>query len=599
MDNLDYGIISNCNSAALVSKYGSIDWCCLPNYNSSAVFAKLLDDEIGGSFEISISDDYEITQEYLWETNILSTVFDNGTDSFQLIDFMPRYPRERDGSYYAPPDIIRFFRLLKGKPKFTIIYDPKLEYAREETYNEYKGDYIKSFTREGKYDSLFFYSSFNLKDIIDRKEVELTSNAYCLVGYHEKLVEQTLDRCYLKFQRTKVYWMNWSDKTTRYTHYGDEIMRSALVLKALSYKKTGAVLAAATTSIPEKIGEERNWDYRFCWIRDASMVIKVMAGLGHTRSAKDFLQFIINIIPDKDEKIQIMYGINGEKELTEHILNHLKGYENSTPVRTGNAAYIQKQNDIYGILMEVIYQQFLMFETSLENSEQLWTIVRGIVMIVEEHWQNPDKGIWELRTEDRHFVFSKLLCWVAVDRAIKIGEVLRMGINDSKWKALREAIYQDIYDNGWNEEKQAYTQYYGSNDLDASTLLMQSYGFIDADDPRFISTVQATEKELCRDGLMYRYKNKDDFGLPTSSFTICTFWLIDSLYKIGEQKKAKEMFDRLLSYSNHLGLFSEDIDFKTKRLLGNFPQAYSHLALIETAANFSKGIATDNMLLQE
>ena len=598
MDNLDYGIISNCKSCALISKTGSLDWCCMPYFDSSAVFAKLLDNEIGGSFEIQISDDYKIEQEYLWETNILSTVFDNGTDAFQLIDFMPRYPRE-DGSYYAPPDIIRFFRLIKGAPKFKIIYDPRLEFSKEKTYNENKGDYIKSYTREGKYDSLFFYSSFSLKSILERKEITLTGNSYCLVGYHEKLVEQSLDRSYLKFQRTKVYWMNWSSKTTRYTHYGNEIMRSALVLKALSYKKSGAVLAAATTSIPETIGEERNWDYRFCWIRDASMVIKVMAGLGHIKSAKDFLQFIIDIIPDKDEKIQIMYGINGQKELTEHILSHLKGYENSTPVRTGNAAYIQKQNDIYGILMEVIYQQFLMFETSLENSEQLWTVVRGIVMIVEENWHHPDKGIWELRTEDRHFVFSKLLCWVAIDRAIKIGEVLRMGIHDTKWKALREEIYHDIYDNGWNEDKQAYTQYYGSTDLDASTLLMQSYGFIEADDPRFIKTVQATERELCRDGLMYRYKNDDDFGQPTSSFTICTFWLIDSLYKIGEKEKAKNMFDQLLSYSNHLGLFSEDIDFKTKRLLGNFPQAYSHLALIETAANFSKGIVTDNLIFRD
>ena len=598
MDNLDYGIISNCKSAALISKTGSLDWCCMPHFDSSAVFAKILDEEIGGSFEIIIGDDYKIEQEYLWETNILSTVFDNGTDSFQLIDFMPRYPRE-DGSYYAPPDIIRFFRLTSGKPKFSIKYDPKLDFAKEKTYNEHKGEYIKSFTKQGKYDSAYFYSSFDLQDILDRKEITLTGNEYCLVGYHEKLVEQSLDRSYLKFQRTKVYWMNWSDKTTRYTHYGNEIMRSALVLKALSYKKSGAVLAAATTSLPETIGEERNWDYRFCWIRDASMVIKVMAGLGHIKSAKDFLQFILDIIPHKDEKIQIMYGINGEKELTEHILSHLSGYQNSKPVRTGNAAYIQKQNDIYGILMEVIYQQFLMFETSLENSEALWTVVRGIVMIVRENWKKPDKGIWELRTEDRHFVFSKLLCWVAVDRAIKIGEVLRMGINDSEWKALREDIYQDIYNNGWNEEKQAYTQYYGSKDLDASTLLMESYGFIEADDPRFVSTVNATEKELCEDGLMYRYRNSDDFGKPSSSFTICTFWLIDSLYKIGRKKEAKDMFDQLLSYSNHLGLFSEDIDFKTKRLTGNFPQAYSHLALIETAANFSKGIYPEGMIFQD
>ncbi|SKB83515.1 Glucoamylase (glucan-1,4-alpha-glucosidase), GH15 family [Salegentibacter holothuriorum] len=598
MENLDYGIIGNCKSAALVSKTGSLDWCCLPNFASSAVFAKLLDEKIGGSFEFIVDDSYKITQEYLWETNILNTEFTDGENSFQVIDFMPRYPRE-DGSYYAPPDIIRFIRLISGKPKFRIKYDPRLDFAREKTFNTHKGNYIKSFTKEGKYDSLFFYSSLDLNDILEQKEIELTGNAYCLLGYHEKLITQSLDRSYLKFQRTKTYWMNWSSKTTRYTHYENEIMRSALVLKCLSYKKSGAVLAAATTSLPETIGEERNWDYRFCWIRDASMVIKVMAGLGHIKSAKDFLQFIIDIIPDKDEKIQIMYGINGEKELTEHILDHLSGYKDSHPVRTGNAAYIQKQNDIYGILMEVIYQQFNQFETSLENSEELWTVVRGIVSIVEENWQKPDKGIWELRTEDRHFVFSKLLCWVAIDRAIKIGEVLRMGINDTHWKSLRAEIYNDIYKNGWNEEVQAYTQYYGSKDLDASTLLMEQYGFIEAKDPRFVSTVQATERELCKDGLMYRYKNKDDFGEPTSSFTICTFWLIDSLFKIGEKKKAKKMFDQLLSYSNHLGLFSEDIDFETKRLLGNFPQAYSHLALIETAANFSIGTSSEESWLSE
>ena len=598
MENLDYGIIGNCKSAALISKTGSLEWCCLPNFASSAVFAKLLDEKKGGSFEIIVDDSYKITQEYLWETNILNTEFSDGENSFQVIDFMPRYPRE-DGSFYAPPDIIRFIRLISGKPKFKVKYDPRLDFAREKTYNEFKGNYIKSFTKEGKYDSLFLYSSFDLNDVLEGKELELTGNAYFLLGYHEKLITQSLDRSYLKFQRTKTYWMNWSAKTTRYTHYENEIMRSALVLKCLSYKKSGAVLAAATTSLPETIGEERNWDYRFCWIRDASMVIKVMAGLGHIKSAKDFLQFIIDIIPDKDEKIQIMYGINGEKELTEHILDHLSGYKDSHPVRTGNAAYIQKQNDIYGILMEVIYQQFNQFETSLENSEELWTVVRGIVSIVEENWQKPDKGIWELRTEDRHFVFSKLLCWVAIDRAIKIGEVLRMGINDTHWKSLRAEIYNDIYNNGWNEEVQAYTQYYGSKDLDASTLLMEQYGFIEAKDPRFVSTVHATERELCKDGLMYRYKNKDDFGEPTSSFTICTFWLIDSLFKIGERKKAKQMFDQLLSYSNHLGLFSEDIDFETKRLLGNFPQAYSHLALIETAANFSLGTTSEETWLSE
>lgn len=598
MKNLDYGIIGNCKSAALVSKTGSIDWCCLPQFNSAGIFAKLLDDKIGGSFSIEVGENYKITQEYIWQTNILRTVYDDGENAFQLIDFMPRYIRE-DGSSYSPPDIIRFLRLLKGKPVIKVNYDPRLEFALEKTYNENKGHYIKSFTRDGKYDSLFLYSSLELNAVLEKREITLEGNAYFLLGYHEKLITQNLDRAYLKFQRTKVYWMNWSEKTTNFSLYNTEILRSALVLKALSYEKSGAVLAAVTTSLPETIGEERNWDYRFCWIRDASMVIKVMAGLGHTKSAKDFLRFIINLIPHKDEKIQIMYGINGEKELTEHILTHLDGYEGSKPVRVGNAAYIQKQNDIYGILMEVIYQQFIQFETSLENSEELWTIVRGIVKIVEGHWMQPDKGIWELRTEDRHFVFSKLLCWVAIDRAIKIGEILRKGINDEKWKELRSEIYNDIYHNGWNDEVEAYTQSYGSKDLDASTLLMEQYGFINAKDPRFISTVKATEKQLCREGLLYRYKNKDDFGTPSSSFTICTFWFIDSLYKIGEQAKAKEMFEKLLSYSNHLGLFSEDIDFETKRLLGNFPQAYSHLALIETAANFSKGFVSEENIWTE
>ena len=595
MNTLDYGIIGNCKTAALISKEGSLDWLCLPNFNSASFFAKLLDKKIGGSFSFIVEPEFKITQKYLWNTNILCTTFTSEEAAFQVIDFMPRY-RENSGEFYAPPDLIRYVHILKGTPKFRVKYDPQFNYARQKTYNEDHKFYIKSFTKEGMYDSLFLYTNLSLNDVLSQEEITLHSNAYFLMGYHEKLREQNLERAYLKFQRTKTYWMNWSEEITKFSHFSKEINRSALVLKTLTYEKTGAVLAAATTSLPETIGEVRNWDYRFCWIRDASMVIKVMSSLGHKESAHHFLEFIVGLIPHKDEKLQIMYSIDGKKELTEHILDHLEGYEGSKPVRIGNAAYIQKQNDIYGILMEVIYQQFVHFETSLGNSEELWTIVRGIVRIVQEHWKQPDKGIWEFRTEERHFTFSKLLCWVAVDRAVKIGEILRNGINDTEWKQLRKEIHDDIYDNGWNEEIQAYTQSYGSKDLDASTLLMESYGFIRAKDPRFVSTVRATEKELCYNGLLYRYKNKDDFGTPSSSFTICTFWFINSLYKIGEKDRAMKMFEQLLSYSNHLGLFSEDIDFESKRLLGNFPQAYSHLALIETAINFSQGITSEERL---
>jgi GH15 family glucan-1,4-alpha-glucosidase len=387
-------------------------------------------------------------------------------------------------------------------------------------------------------------------------------------------------------EKTKLYWLNWTIKTPKFKNYNKEILRSVMTLKLLSYEKSGAVLAAATTSLPETIGEVRNWDYRFCWIRDASMVIKVVSQLGHKRMAKNYLKFIIDLVPDKDEKLQIMYGINKEKKLTEIILDHLSGYKNSKPVRIGNAAYAQKQNDIYGILMDVIYQQFLNLKQEIENVEELWNITKGIAWVVRKHWQEPDKGIWEFRTEDRHFTFSKVLCWVAIDRAIKVAQILGKNSKLARWKSLESEIREDIHLNAWNEEKQAFTQSYGSKDLDASVLLMQSYQFIDPKHPKFVSTVKAIGKELMNDGLLYRYKNVDDFGLPSSSFTICTFWYINSLFKIGEEEEAKKQFDKLLSYSNHLGLFSEDIDFKTKRLIGNFPQAYSHLALIETAMNF-------------
>jgi GH15 family glucan-1,4-alpha-glucosidase len=283
-----------------------------------------------------------------------------------------------------------------------------------------------------------------------------------------------------------------------------------------------------------------------------------------------------------------MYGINGEKELNEKQLDHLMGYKNSKPVRVGNAAFSQKQNDIYGVLMDIIYTEIKLFTDDKDLHEQLWSITKNVAWVINERWTYPDKGIWEFRGGDQHFTFSKVLCWVAMDRAIKVAQIFNKDKKISKWTVLRDEIKQDILHHGWNDQKKSFTQSYNSKDLDASILLMEPYGFIEANDPMYISSVHAIEEELSNDGLLYRYKNEDDFGLPSSSFTVCTFWFIDALNKIGERGKAKELFDKLLSYSNHLGLFSEDLDFKTKELLGNFPQAYSHLALIETAMNLNK-----------
>ncbi len=597
MKNLDYGVIGNCMSAALVSKDGSIDWCCLPEFNSSSVFAKILDVNKGGTFGFKCDPGYSISQKYLPSTNILVTRYEKEEDRFEVIDFMPRYHQEQ-GGYYAPPDIIRYLVHISGQPQFTVFYDPKLNYARGDTVNTVNTDYIKSHSTLGKYESVYLYTDLDKNSIVNRKKITLKKNAFFLLSYNQKIRKQDIHRIYLKYERTKVYWLNWSENTVHLNKFDEEIIRSALVLKLLTFHKTGAVLAAATTSLPETIGEVRNWDYRFCWIRDAAMTIRIFNRIAHTKEAHGFLRFIIDVTPAKDERIQIMYGIRGEKKLTEYELDHLEGYEGSSPVRVGNAAYKQKQHDIYGVLMDVIYQDMKYYQVSTENAEELWTIVRSIVKSVKANWQKPDKGIWEIRSEGRHFTFSKLLCWVAIDRAVKVAAILRMDDYVKEWTRLKIRIREDIHKKAWNKKLNSFTQSYGSEDMDASNLLMESYGFLEPSDPRFIGTVEATQKELMQDGLMYRYKNRDDFGLPSSSFTICNFWLVTSLCRIGRKEEAGEMFRRLLTYSNHVGLFSEDIDFKTHRLLGNFPQAYSHLALIESAMALSTGSTSETKVVK-
>jgi GH15 family glucan-1,4-alpha-glucosidase len=587
LSNLNLGIIGNCKSAALINKDSSIDWCCLPQFDSPSVFGKILDQNIGGSFKIDCDPSYEVEQSYISNTSILCTRFSNGVDAFELLDYMPRYNKEND-VYYAPPEINRVLKYIKGEPVFRVIYDPRLEYALGETKSHIKEHFIVSIVNDKNYDTLFLYTDLDKQAVLSGEKIHLTKDHFISVSYNEKIQPPTLEDTLFGYERTKVYWLNWCHKTPHFKQYNAEILRSAMTLKLLTFEKTGAVLAAATTSLPETIGEVRNWDYRFCWIRDASMVIKVIAKLGHTKIVKNFIRYIIDLIPDKNEKLQIMYGISGEKTLTEETLEHLDGYEGSRPVRVGNAAYTQKQNDIYGILMDVIHYQIDRYPEDNERHEELWSIVKSIVWVVANNWQLADKGIWEFRHEDRHFTFSKLLCWVAVDRAIKISSLIQADKSVDKWSALRDEIQGDIMKNAWSETKQAFTQSYQSEHLDASVLLMEYYGFIDGKNPKYVKTVKAIEKELMHEGLLFRYKNEDDFGLPSSSFTVCTFWFINSLYKIGEEEKAKKHFDTLLSYSNHLGLFSEDIDFDSKRLLGNFPQAYSHLALIDNALNFNE-----------
>jgi alpha,alpha-trehalase len=587
MNNLNYGVIGNCRSAALVSEKGSIDWCCLPDFDSPSVFARLLDDEKGGHFSFEVGNDYKISQKYIIRTNVLCTEFRSDKGVFEVIDFMPRY-KTTDNVYFAPAEIYRYIKLISGTPRMKVRYCPVFNYAREPVSNVTEDNYIRTYSRIKPTDCIYLYSSLIPTDILDSKEVILTEHKFILLSYNQKLIDIDIRRVYLEFQRTKVYWLNWTNHSKEYSNYTDEIYRSLLVLKIMSYQSTGAVLAALTTSIPETIGEGRNWDYRFCWLRDASMSIDTLLKMGHYYSAQRFLVYLIGIFKSKNDSFQTMYGIRGERELTETHLDHLRGYENSKPVRIGNAAYLQRQNDVFGYLLDVIYQYYRFFPGTLDEIEDIWEIVRNICRTITTHWEKPDKGIWEIRNEEKHFVFSKVMSWVAMDRATKIAWLLNKTYYAETWRGIANDIKEEVLKKGWKEDLQTFTQTYCNSDLDASLLLMAEYGFLPADDMKYRKTVMAVKDSLFFNGLVYRYKNCDDFGKPTSSFTMCTFWLIQALFRIGLTEDAKKMFDDLLACGNHLGLFSEDIDFSTKRLLGNFPQAYSHLALINTATMFSK-----------
>jgi len=586
MNNLNYGVIGNCRSAALISDKGSIDWCCLPDFDSPSIFARLIDNEKGGSFSIVTDDKYIIKQKYIIWTNVLCTEFKSDQGTFEVIDFMPRY-KLTDNGYFAPAEIYRYIKYISGTPVFKVKYCPVFNYAREEVSNVTEDRSIKTYSRLKPNDCIYLYSSLNFNDILDSKEIELTQHQFLLLSHNQKLIDIDIKRVYIEFQRTKVYWLNWTNRSRKYEKYNEEILRSLLVLKTMSYQPTGAVLAALTTSIPETIGEVRNWDYRFCWLRDASMSIETLLKMGHYNSAQSFMGYLKGILKSKSDSFQVIYGIRGEHGLNETELSHLSGYENSKPVRIGNAAYSQRQNDVFGYLLNVIHQYYEFFPGTLDEIEDIWEIVRNISWTVSTHWEKPDKGIWEIRNYESHFVFSKVMSWVAMDRAAKIAQLLNKYYYEETWRGIANDIKEDVLKNGWNTDLQTFTQTYSNSDLDASLLLMAEYGFIPASDIRYQKTVMAVKNALLYNGLVYRYINADDFGKPASSFTICTFWLIQALFRIGMKEEAKSIFENLLSYGNHLGLFSEDIDFTTKRLLGNFPQAYSHLALINTASLFS------------
>lgn len=587
--NLDYGVIGNCRSAALVSRNGSIDWLCFPDFDSPSIFTALLDQDKGGSLGFILPGEAAVTQSYLGETNILRTECITSDGIFEVLDFMPRYTLSLT-ERHMPPEIYRIIRPLTGMPKLRIVYNPVMDYARSKAEHRTFSGYIRSASVDDDNDNVYLYSSLSPESILEGREVALEKEEFLLLSYWQKLIRITIDTAKLEFERTKVYWLNWADRSVKLSEYGAAVSRSLLMLKLMSFDKSGAILAAVTTSIPETVGSVRNWDYRYCWIRDASMSISTLMRMGHLNAAQRFMGFIRDIIRTKHDTFQIMYGIRGERRLTEETLDHLSGFADSPPVRVGNAAYDQRQNDSLGYLLEVIYHNYKYFPGPLEDLEETWGIVKKMVKTVAAEWEKPDNSIWEFRNKADHFVFSKVMSWVALDRAAQIASYLRRPDYERRIRADADAIKADVLEKGWNPKINSFSQAYGNDEVDSSLLLMEQYGFIETDDPRFVATVDRVRQELLHDGLMYRYKNSDDFGEPESAFTICTFWMVRALFVTGRPEEARSLFEQVLSCSNHVGLFSEDLDFKTRRQLGNFPQAYSHLALIDVASLFGERI---------
>lgn len=594
-DDYHLAMIGNGRTCALIDALGRIVFCCLPAFDSGTVFAALLDEQTGGSFAVEMINGEVTGQAYEKFTNVLVTHFEGSEGAFNLIDFMPRYTS--DGRAGAAddvgPDVVRKLQVIRGNPRIRVRFDPKMEYARGNTRiatdkrrlkatTEWSGDHGAA------YESMYLWTNLDLAAVRSGTELTLSHDAFLFLSYHDKVQVPDLDLVDLMLQRTRAYWMLWSARTHLPLQYRQESLRSALVLKMLQFSPTGAFLAAATTSLPETIGEERNWDYRFCWLRDASMTVTVLHRIGHPYMATGFIDWMLRTVPTKNDTLQIMYGIRGEKDLTERVLEHLSGYQGSRPVRKGNAAYTQQQHDIFGVVMDVIYQDLMLRQRTPEALDRIWTQARSIVRNVSAAWREPDRGIWEIRGEKRHFVFSKVLCWVAIDRSIKIAELLDKNDWADAHRPLLQEIHNDICQRGWNEEKMAFVQSYGVRDLDASNLLLAEYGFLEPTDPRFVATVERSLEELCVDGLMFRYRNQDDFGEPRSAFTVCSFWLVKALAAIKRRNEARQLFESLLRAANGHGLYGEDLDFKTRRHLGNFPQAYSHLALIDCALELSK-----------
>ncbi len=582
----NYGVIGNMRSIALVGVNGSIDFLCYPNFDSPTVFAALLDDDRGGRFQIQPQlKEKRVRQLYLPDTNILLTRFLAEEGVAELTDYMPI---GSDGE--QPNEIIRTVAVIRGEVEFKVRCQPRFNYAMSGHSVNVQDRYAILSPASDTCPPLSLYSTVALRqqsqDVTAEFRLRAGEKATFIFGGVRAQGEQPeMEFIERRFQETARFWRGWIAKSKYKGRWREMVNRSALMLKLLTSREHGSLIAAATFSLPEQIGGVRNWDYRFTWLRDATFTLYALIRLGFVEEAEAFIDWLKGRLSDDAERgpLQVMYGVDGRQKLDELTLDHLQGYEHSRPVRIGNAAYQQLQLDIYGEMMDSIY---LANKYGDPISNAGWQEVQRILEWLSKNWQRPDEGIWEVRGGAREFLHSRLMCWVAFDRALRLAQKRSLSAPFDAWLRTRDAIREDIFTNFWNDDLQSFVQSKGTKDLDASVLLMPLMRFISPVDPMWHSTMKAVEARLVEDTLVRRYETGPTpvDGLPGSegSFTACSFWYIECLARGGELEKAQLLFEKLLGYANHLGLYSEQIG-PSGQLLGNFPQAFTHLALISTA----------------
>ncbi|HXG20653.1 MAG TPA: glycoside hydrolase family 15 protein [Methylomirabilota bacterium] len=579
----DYALLGDCETAALVGRDGSIDWLCFPRFDSGACFAALLGTPDHGRWLLAPAPTpYTVKRRYRPGTLILETDYETASGAVTVVDWMP--PRS------AAPDVMRLVEGKRGQVPMRLELIIRFDYGSIIPWVRRTDSGIRATAGP---DTLYFRTDLPLHGEDEHTIAEFTVAAgqrHCMTLTWEstyqpepakKDVEQSL-------RDTEAWWREWSSRCTYHGEWRDAVLRSLITLKALTYAPTGGVVAAPTTSLPEQLGGVRNWDYRYCWLRDATFTLYALMTGGYTEEARAWREWLINAVAGSPSKLQIMYGLAGERRLTELELPWLPGYEGAAPVRIGNAAHQQHQLDVYGEVMDALY---LARRIGLEPSENAWRIQRAIVRFLETDWEKPDEGIWEVRGPQRHFTHSKVMAWVALDRAVKSVEQFGLDGPVEQWRRLRDHIHRQVCREGFNPQLNSFVQYYGSDRVDASLLMLPLVGFLPATDPRMLGTVEAIQRMLMHDGFVYRYQADEAVdGLPGGEgvFLLCTFWLADNLALQGRHEEAREIFARLLALRNDLGLLSEEYDPHTRRLVGNFPQAFSHVGLINTARNLTR-----------